>query len=115
MSTESGRAEVYIAPFPGPGRKWQVSTKGGFWPQWRGDGRELFFMRGNSILAVEVRTGGGVRVGEERVVLTHDRLIWDEYGDRIFDSMPGGGLLVSIQEESEVVLRVVLGFGGETP
>ena len=27
-STESGRTEVYVAPFPGPGRKWPVSARG---------------------------------------------------------------------------------------
>src|SRR5262249_31236128 len=28
-SNESGRFEIYIQPFPGPGGKWQVSTGGG--------------------------------------------------------------------------------------
>jgi len=42
-SNESGRFEVYVAPFPGPGRKWQVSTRGGFYPCWRTDGREIFY------------------------------------------------------------------------
>src|SRR5437870_9052201 len=31
-------------PFPGPGGKWQVSTAGGTFPQWRTDGKELFFI-----------------------------------------------------------------------
>jgi Tol biopolymer transport system component len=43
-SNESGRAEVYIAPFPGPGRKWQVSAAGGASPRWRPDGKELFYL-----------------------------------------------------------------------
>ncbi len=42
-SNESGRMEVYVVPFPGPGRKWQISTQGGSWPQWRRDGREIFY------------------------------------------------------------------------
>ena len=29
MSNESGRYEVYVRPFPGPGGKWQISTEGG--------------------------------------------------------------------------------------
>jgi hypothetical protein len=42
-SNESGHMEVYATPFPGPGRKWQISTDGGTWPQWRGDGRALYY------------------------------------------------------------------------
>ena len=36
QSDESGQNEIYIRPFPGPGAKWQVSTKGGTRPRWRG-------------------------------------------------------------------------------
>ena len=56
-SNESGRNEVYVAPFPGlggtpsaaaalgtPGGKWQVSTAGGNWPRWRRDGKEIFYL-----------------------------------------------------------------------
>jgi Tol biopolymer transport system component len=42
-SNETGRPEVYVAPFPWTGAKWQISTDGGTWPRWRGDGKELFF------------------------------------------------------------------------
>ena len=43
-STESGSAEVYVRPFPGPGGQWQVSTGGGIQPMWRVDGLELYFV-----------------------------------------------------------------------
>ena len=42
-SNESGRNEVYVAPFPGPGGKRQVSTAGGAQPRWRRDGTEIFY------------------------------------------------------------------------
>jgi hypothetical protein len=35
---------VYVRPFPAPGGVYQVSRAGGTQPQWRGDGRELFFL-----------------------------------------------------------------------
>jgi len=44
QSNESGRNEVYIQPFPGAGRNWQFSTKGGINAQWRGDGQEIFYL-----------------------------------------------------------------------
>jgi serine/threonine-protein kinase len=43
QSDESGRYEVYVRPFPGPGEKWQVSNGGGQMPIWSRNGREIFF------------------------------------------------------------------------
>ena len=58
QSNESGRAEIYVQPYPGPGGKWQVSTGGGIQPQWRGDGKELFYMAPDqSLMAVPVAAG----------------------------------------------------------
>jgi len=55
VSDESGSNQVYIAPFPGPGGKWQASRAGGSEPRWRGDGKELFFLApDNKLMAVEV-------------------------------------------------------------
>jgi Tol biopolymer transport system component len=44
QSNESGRNEVYVRPFPGPGGQWQVSTGGGTMPRWRADGKELYYL-----------------------------------------------------------------------
>jgi hypothetical protein len=43
-SDESGRWEVYVASFPGFTSKQQLSGQGGVQPQWRADGRELFYL-----------------------------------------------------------------------
>ncbi|MBI4468210.1 MAG: serine/threonine-protein kinase, partial [Acidobacteria bacterium] len=53
----SGRAEVYVAPFPAAtGAKWRISTAGGRWPKWRGDGREIYYLTmENKLMAAEVR------------------------------------------------------------
>jgi Tol biopolymer transport system component len=42
-SDESGRPEVYVQPYPGPGPRTLVSANGGTGPAWSHDGRELFF------------------------------------------------------------------------
>ena len=58
-SDESGRSEVYVQPFPGPGAKSQVSTAGGVQPRWRGDGRELFYREDNGrFMAVPISAPG---------------------------------------------------------
>jgi Tol biopolymer transport system component len=44
VSEETGRKEVYIAPFPEPTRRHRISTDGGTQPRWSRDGRELFFV-----------------------------------------------------------------------
>lgn len=68
QSNESGQSEIYIRPFPGPGGKWQVSTKGGTRPHWRGDGKELFFVAPDlKGMSVEIKTNDAtVAVGFER-------------------------------------------------
>ncbi|MGH9400363.1 MAG: TolB family protein, partial [Thermoanaerobaculia bacterium] len=54
-SDESGRYEVYVQAFPGPGGKWQISAGGGVIPRWRGDGKELFYLSlDNKIMAVSL-------------------------------------------------------------
>jgi Tol biopolymer transport system component len=53
-SNESGKAEVYVQAFPGPGAKIQVSNSGGTDPVWRRTGGELFYRNGDSIMAVPV-------------------------------------------------------------
>ncbi|PYV30024.1 MAG: hypothetical protein DMG22_21630, partial [Acidobacteria bacterium] len=55
-SDESGRLEVYVQTFPERRGKWVISTAGGFGPQWRHDGKELFYLAGGKIMAVEVKT-----------------------------------------------------------
>ena len=55
-STESGRNEVYVQSFPPSGAKWQVSAAGGEHAEWRQDGKELFYVAGNKLVAVDVAT-----------------------------------------------------------
>ena len=54
-SNESGRNEVYVQPFPGPGPNTRISTNGGTNVQWRGDGREIFYQApDNRLMAVPI-------------------------------------------------------------
>jgi serine/threonine-protein kinase len=52
QSNQSGRDEVYVQAYPGPGAKVQISTDGGTEPVWGGNGRELFYRNGRKVLAV---------------------------------------------------------------
>ena len=61
-SNESGRPEVYVQPVSGAKGKWQISNAGGAEPQWRGDGKELFYATPSSnaqIMAVDIAEKDG--------------------------------------------------------
>jgi len=63
-SNATGRLEICVAPFPGPGGTWQVSREGGASPRWRGDGKEIFYVSADQrLMAVHVRTGTAVEPG----------------------------------------------------
>ena len=56
---ETGRLEVYIQPFPSGAGRWQVSTAGGARPNWRKDGKELFFNSiDHQVMAVDIQQNG---------------------------------------------------------
>jgi serine/threonine-protein kinase len=62
-SNETGRNEVYVVSFPGTTAKQQVSTDGGASPVWAGSSKELFFMSGDTLMAVSVSTGSAFSRG----------------------------------------------------
>jgi Tol biopolymer transport system component/predicted Ser/Thr protein kinase len=65
-SDESGRSEIYVQPFPGPGGKWQISTEGGTEPVWNPNGRELFYRSGDKMMAVDIVNQPGFAAGRPR-------------------------------------------------
>lgn len=69
-SEESGRWEIYVRPFPGPGGKWQISANGGEYVFWRGDGKELYYQSsGTSVKATEIEiSGSAIQVGTEKIL-----------------------------------------------
>jgi len=72
---DTGEWEVYVRPFPGPGGKWQISSGGGEFARWSGDGRSLFFKdRAGSVWKVLIGTrGDSLEAGRPERVLTQDR------------------------------------------
>ena len=72
ISNESGRYEAYVAPFPGPGGKWQVSSGGGVhidgWPRWRRDGKEISYRAPDGTIMAAAVNGQGTlfETGEVR-------------------------------------------------
>jgi serine/threonine-protein kinase len=67
-SNESGRWEIYVKPFPGPGQQRQISSGGGAEVVWARNGRELFFRNGSSLMAVPIQLTPDFSYGAPYVV-----------------------------------------------
>jgi eukaryotic-like serine/threonine-protein kinase len=68
VSNESGRYEIYVQPYPGPGGKRQISADGGTEPVWNRNGRELFYRTGNKMMAVDIATLPSFAAGKPRML-----------------------------------------------
>jgi WD40 repeat protein len=83
-SNDSGKNEVYVVPFPEPGGKTQVSFEGGTAPRWNRNGRELFYLNGSKLMAVDVFTSPTFHTG------TTQMLFELQYAPAAFDASPDG-------------------------
>jgi eukaryotic-like serine/threonine-protein kinase len=81
VSDESGRYEVYVAPFPFTGAKTRVSTGGAVQPRWSRDGRELFYQTFDQhLVAVSVRTTPVLELGSPTPLFSFDgRRAWSNF------------------------------------
>jgi Tol biopolymer transport system component len=76
QSNHTGRFEIYVQPFPGPGRKFEVSTAGGTFPRWRADGKELFFIAPNAkLMSVPVKISGSTFEAGSPIALFQTRIV----------------------------------------
>ena len=95
-STESGREEVYIRDFapdrsPAYGtQKIQVSVDGGDKPRWNPTGKELFFLKGRSMMAVAVQTSPKLDVGVAKVLFETRHTSYHPY-----DVFPDGTFIIN--------------------
>jgi Tol biopolymer transport system component len=63
VSDASGRLEIYVKPYPGPGAERKISTDGGTEPVWNRNGPELFYRSGNKMMAVNIVMQSGFTAG----------------------------------------------------
>jgi len=69
QSDESGRHEVYVRTFPGPGGRWQVSTAGGLHPVWRADQKEILYQSPDGkLMAVDISAAAQFESGTPKVL-----------------------------------------------
>ncbi len=104
VSDEAGQAEVYVQPFPGPGRKWRISTDGGSLPVWARSGRELFYRRGDAMMSVEVTTAPSFAVKTPRALFKYT-------SSSAFDVSPDGQrflMIGAVPDPASAAIEVVV-------
>jgi len=88
-SNESGRDEVYVRSFPGPGGPWRISTEGGSFPRWSAAANDLMFLlHGTSLMVVSYATAGGSFHAEKAQPWTSTRVV--ATGASPYDLHPDG-------------------------
>jgi Tol biopolymer transport system component len=114
VSDESGRFEIYVQPYPGPGRKWQVSTEGGTEPVWNRNGRELFYRSERKMMVVKVTRQPSFAIGGPRMLFEGGQYVPPTgpypYPFPNYDVSPDGQRFLMITRESEPQINVVLNW-----
>ena len=114
-SDESGRGEIYVRPFRDvASRRWTVSVDGGHSPLWSRDGRELYYVNGQNLMAVTMRADGTNLAPGPPVALFSGP--FDMTQDNNYDVSPDGRHFVMIEPDPEELLHglhVVLDWSSE--
>jgi hypothetical protein len=103
-SNQSGRSEVYVQPFPGPGRRDLISIEGGGQPLWARNGRELFYRASGPgpmmrMMAVDVTLGQVLTAGRPHVLWEAARARYPGgTGGRTYDVAPDGRRFLMIHQ-----------------
>jgi Tol biopolymer transport system component len=112
---DSGRYEVYVQPFPGPGSKWLVSTGGGEEPAWSRSGQEIFFRSGGRMMAATVSETPEFSTSKPEV-LFEGLYHYSNFPTRSYDIGPDGRFVMVAEPEPEFATRkleVVLNWSEE--
>jgi Tol biopolymer transport system component len=104
-SEETGRDEVFVMPFTGGGRRWQVSDAGGLFPAWRADGRELYYLGLDSrVMVVDVaESGPSLDLGKPRPLFHVP-----PPGYPVFEAAPDGQRFLVFEPTQEIPVPLVL-------
>ena len=114
-SNESGREEIYVVSWPEATNRLQISVEGGHDANWARDGKRLFFLNGNQVMAVDVTPGADLAPGLPHTTFTG--AIDGANYNHAYDLTPEGDRLVWVAArlggDAQAELRVVLGWGSE--
>ena len=115
---ESGEYEVYIRRFPDAGGRRRVSVNGGSQPRWRVEGEELFYVEGDTLMAVPVSTSPELTVGTPKPLFSSPGLLLKDGNALAYDVTPDGRRFVvweqiEAKQEVQQSIRVVQNWFAE--
>jgi len=114
-ANDTGRSEVYVRPFPGPGAKYAISNQGGTGPVWSRDGRELFYAEGNKLMRVAIERSPRFAASAPRRLFESADFVWER--PRNYDVLPDGRGFVMVRRGAGTpatrTLRVVFDWFAE--
>lgn len=70
QSNETGRFEIYLAPYMSPGPAVSITSAGGVEPRWGRDGRELHYRTNDRFMSIPIALNAAVKAGEPRLLFT---------------------------------------------
>ena len=113
-SDESGQSEVYVQPYPGPGRKELVSNDGGGEPRWSPRGNEIFYRRGDEMISVAVELTPALKLGQPQVLFRGD-FEPTRSGHRNYDVTADAQRFVMVEaaDEDETRIHVIVNWHEE--
>jgi Tol biopolymer transport system component len=96
-SEESGRAEIYLQPYPLlPNVKFQLTRDGGHSPLWSPGGKEAFFVNGGKLFSIGIETQPSPRFTEKVQLPTMTFIQPDGLFNRQYDITPDGTQFVML-------------------
>ncbi len=106
LSDRTGRQEVYVQPFPGPGEPRQVSTDGGTELVWARNGRELFFKQGEKMMVVDVTLAPAFTASRPRLLFEgRYEISFLVSGMRFYDVSPDGQRFLMVKSDTPTAPR----------
>ncbi len=106
VTNESGRDEVVVQPFPGPGGRVQVSSDGGTEPLWSRDGKRLFFRSSGHLLAARIAPGTAFTVSARDTVL-NDNFIYAFNPHPNWDVLPDGNHFLFLESTDAGEMTII--------
>lgn len=105
----TGRSEIWVRPVPGPGAAVRVSPNGGNEPVWARNGRELYYLEGDKMMAVGL--GLGAAFNFKPAVELFKAAVAVGGQPPSYDVMPDGRFIfVTPDETRDVPISVILNW-----
>ena len=113
VANESGQNEVYLRPFPGPDRRWTVSTQGGTQPVWNPNGKEIFYRAGDKMMSVEIATTPEMKLSPPRMLFEQPYAFGRGITIPNYDVTPDGRFIMVKDEPGAARLNIILNWLSE--